>query len=161
MITQEQVRKLFDYNPETGDITRKISVSSNTMIGDPAGYKGKRGYKYTSIKNKKYYNHRIAFLYYHGYLPKSIDHINGNPLDNSIKNLRECTQSQNGCNKKAIKSKSGVKNVTWNNNTKRWCVVIIKSCKKHCFGCYDDLADAEKVAIEKREELHGEFANNG
>jgi hypothetical protein len=45
--------------------------------------------------------HRIAWLITYGEWPKDdIDHINGDPLDNRIENLRACTRSQNCQNKR-------------------------------------------------------------
>ena len=42
--------------------------------------------------------HHIVWVVIHGRLPTLIDHINGNPLDNRLENLREISQGDNRLN---------------------------------------------------------------
>ena len=42
--------------------------------------------------------HRAVWAVVHGYLPVVIDHINGNPYDNRLENLREVSASENNKN---------------------------------------------------------------
>ena len=55
-------------------------------------------YKAVWIKRKRYYSHRIIWLYVYGYMPNRIDHKNGDEENNRLDNLREATQSQNCAN---------------------------------------------------------------
>lgn len=55
----------------------------------------RNGYLRASIYGVKYSIHRLVFQAFHGYLPKYIDHIDGNRANNSLENLREVTQSEN------------------------------------------------------------------
>ena len=43
--------------------------------------------------------HQVVWVLNHGTLPSMIDHINGNPRDNRIENLREVDQSENDMNR--------------------------------------------------------------
>ena len=43
--------------------------------------------------------HRLVWALVYGKFPKQIDHINGNPKDNRIENLREVNQSENDMNR--------------------------------------------------------------
>lgn len=107
MLTQEKVRELYDYNPETGELiskTTKRPVSSRTQ----------RGYLYASIRSSKvkksYKVHRLIWLYYYGYFPEnSIDHIDRDKTNNRLSNLREVSNSCNMRNSSQRRSSTGIK----------------------------------------------------
>lgn len=155
-MTQDQVKELFEYRD--GELYRLISVS-RVKVGDKTGTLDSKGYKVTKINNQIYKNHRIIFLMFHGYLPKFIDHIDGNPSNNRIENLREATRSENAYNRKTLAiNKFGVKNVYWGKLGKNWRVMVqVKGIRKY-FGAYKDLELAELIATMAREKYHGEFA---
>lgn len=157
-ITQQLIKDLFDYRD--GELYWKISVS-NVKIGAKAGSLN-CGYLQTRIKRKAYRNHRIIFLYHHGYLPQFIDHIDGNKLNNSINNLREATLAQNNYNaKKPVSNTSGFKNISWCKNSKKWKVYLHFNNKSKHFGYYHDIDVAKFIAETMRYKYHGQFANHG
>jgi len=161
ILTKELVRSLFNYNSDDGILIWKISPSDKVKSGDVAG-RISNGYLQTGLKGKKYYNHRIMFLFHHGYLPEFIDHIDGNRLNNKINNLRECTWQQNHFNRKIQKNNtSGVKGVSWNKPAKKWLARITFKMKVYNLGFFEDIKNAEIAVRKKRLKLHGEFANNG
>ena len=128
---------------------------------DFAGKKRKDGYIDIKINGKIYLAHRLIFLYHHGYLPKYIDHIDGNQLNNKVENLREATQQENCKNSKISKANtSGVKNVSFNKKSKKWQVSLSIDKKLKHIGFYDDLELAEFVAIEARNKYYKEFARH-
>jgi hypothetical protein len=132
-------------------------------IGEIAGFINKtNGYRIMKVYGKTYSVHQIVFLMNHGFIPKEIDHINGNRADNRIENLREVTRSQNQMNIGLRKTNtSGVKNVHWKKQHKKWQVSMYIHGKRKDFGRYDDLELAELVAMEVRDKYHGEYANHG
>lgn len=160
MITQEILKKLFKY--ENGSFIRNFDSGgqkSGSICGWVSGAtRGKRYIKINVLK-KEIYLHRAIFLYHNGYLPKYIDHINGNSLDNRIENLRETNQSLNTANSVLSKANtSGYKGVVWRKDTKKWMAQIVKDRKRYGLGSFDnieDAANAYKVAAEK---FFGEFA---
>jgi hypothetical protein len=160
-ITQERLKELFDYR-EDGVFVRKVATSNRVKVGDVVGWKTVGG-KYVAlcVNGDKEYMHRMVFLYHHGYLPKYIDHIDGDGTNNRIENLRETTHSENlynvGCKSN---NKCGVKNVMWNKKQRKWVVTSKVFGKQTYFGSYEDLELAELVAIEVREKYHGKFANH-
>lgn len=160
MLTYEKVNELFEYLPN-GELKRKITTSPKSIKGTIVGNGDLRRYKYFSFKGKKYYNHRIVWLIHHGCMPKQIDHINGNPLDNRIENLRECNQSQNNWNQGIkVTNKSGHKGISWYVRDKRWVAKLNVCGKSHIVGNFVNKEDAIKAMEKTRIELHKEFARH-
>lgn len=93
---------------------------------------------------------------HHGYIPKYIDHIDRNPLNNDIDNLRECSQSQNLCNKSSGKSK--YKGVFFDKQTGKWRSKIKKNKISYCLGRHSNEKDAAMAYDKAAKKLHGEFA---
>ena len=97
-----------------------------------------------------------------GYLPKTIDHINGDKLDNRIENLRAATVGQNQHNRKTnANNTSGYKGVSWNKGCNKWLSQIKLEGKRIHLGYFDNLEEAAEVVRKAREELHGDFAHHG
>ena len=119
------------------------------------------GYLRFGHKRNYYLAHRIIFLLHHGFIPEIIDHIDGNPSNNSITNLRAATKSTNALNRHArVDNKIGIKNVCWSKLRKKWVVNMNINKKKTQLGYFEDLELAELVAIEARNKYHGEFAKH-
>jgi len=76
MLTQERLKELLTYNPDTGVFTRKkVSRGGRWKVGTLDG----TGYIHTRVDYKIYLAHRLAWLYMYGEFPtETIDHINHN-----------------------------------------------------------------------------------
>lgn len=161
MITKELLNELFIYN--NGNLFVKNVSKKNTRlkIGDKAGHTTKQGYGLIKINGKSYLLHRVIYCMHYGYFPNQVDHIDNNPINNKIENLREVTGSQNCMNKKiSIRNTSGYKNVCWHKAAKKWRVQIkIKGVSKN-FGCYEDIELADLVAHEVRNKYFGKYARH-
>jgi len=160
MITQELLKEMFKY--ENGNLIRNYD-SGGSKSGTNAGWINKvsRGKEYIriSVHRKHIYLHQAIFLYHHGYLPKYIDHINGNSLDNRIENLRETNQSLNTANSLLSKANtSGYKGVIWRKDTKKWHAQIWKDRKRYGLGFFDNIEDAAQAYKEAANKFYGEFA---
>ena len=159
MITQELLLQTFSY--KDGSLYYKDGFDNQVNKGDLAGSKGSNGYLQVKVSRKSYLAHRVIFLMVKGFLPGYVDHIDGNKLNNKIENLRECTFSQNRCNTTRYKNnKSGVKGVFWDKEHRKWNARIQFNNKRTLVGRYSSIEDAKNAIIEKRNEIHGEFANN-
>ena len=158
-ITKDLLHELFEYRD--GDLIRKVSTSGNAPAGGVAGHARRDGYREIQINGKSYQAHRLVFLMHHRYLPKQVDHIDNNPCNNCIENLRPATNSENNCNQ-AITSRntSGFKGVSWRKDKKRWGVYVRKDGKGHWGGLHETAEKANQAAMKLREKLHGEFVRH-
>ena len=88
---------------------------------------------------------------------ETVDHINGNTLDNRKQNLRRCTTAQNTWNQTAHKRGNafykGVHKVNG-----RFKAMITANNVTYNLGTYDDVLDAAKARDAAAMHLHGEFA---
>jgi len=108
-LTAARLRELLHYNPDTGVFTWvEPAINKQFLRGSIAGSRMVNGYLSLCIAQKRYYCHRLAWLYMTGESPREhIDHINGNPADNRFCNLREATRCQNMQNLRAKRSTVG------------------------------------------------------
>jgi hypothetical protein len=104
-VTAERLRSLFHYCDDTGVFTRIASIPRGGQAGSVAGGKTGAGYVALYIDGRRYWAHRLVWLYMHGRWPKEIDHINGVRDDNRIANLREVSRRKNGQNR--VEHRSG------------------------------------------------------
>lgn len=88
-----------------------------------------------------------------------VDHISGDMLDNRKFNLRICTQSENGMNKRIQSNNtSGIPGIYLRSDTGKWCARIKINRKTINLGCFTDLEEAKKVRKEAEEKYFGEFS---
>lgn len=93
--------------------------------------------------------------------PKTtVDHKDGNGLNNIRENLRVCTQLQNSRNYPIPHNNtSGYKGVSWNKIRKKWQAKISVCGVRKSMGYYDDPKDAAIAYNHGALEYHNEFAN--
>lgn len=114
--TCEDLLKTFIYNKDDGLLYRK--KNPGRAVGTECYRTSSDGTKVPSTKTvwykgKVYGIHRVIWCMVHGYFPENmIDHINRNPFDNMISNLREVSSTCNVRNSSVLsKSRTGVKGV--------------------------------------------------
>ncbi len=109
------------------------------------------GYRSVHINGVYIKEHRAIFIYHKGRIPKNyvIDHINGNPLDNRIENLRAVTRSQNRQNSKvSVGNTSGTTGVHFNKQAQKWKSTIATNGKAKYLGFFSEKEDAIKARKE-------------
>lgn len=159
-LTQDYLKQILNYNPDTGIFRWVERVAKRIEIGQVAGSVDKGGYRKIRIGGVSFYAHRLAWLYSFGEFPKEqIDHINHIKDDNFLKNLRSCTSSENSRNRgMSPKNTSGYKGVSWHIRNKKWTAKIQHNRKTVNLGNYDCRHEAAKEYDKKALELFGEFA---
>jgi len=155
----EEVRAHFNYDSETGILTRIKSATRPDCIGRPAGSINSFGYLVVSFKSRPYKAHRIAWLIYYGEWPEEdIDHIDRNKLNNSIANLRKATRSQNAFNVGLRKcNTSGFRGVSFNAEWGKWFSQIIIRGEKKFLGYFKTPELASEAYERAASEAFGEF----
>lgn len=140
MITQERLKELLHYDPETGVFTRKVRTSNDVKVGDIAGSMTADGYIRIRVDGRRYLAHRLAWFHVYGTWPEDqLDHISGVRDDNRISNLREATNTQNCQNHKSPRcnSTSGYLGVSFRKEIGRWHAHITVSGKKIHLGFFN------------------------
>jgi len=137
--TQQELKELFDYDPKTGIVTRKVRRGNRTKVGEVVGSKDGAGYLNVWFNGHHYQLQRIIWCMVHGYFPEhGIDHENRVKYDNKLSNLRELTQSCNMHNTKIrINNVSGVTGVCFDNTRKKWLVQLKRESCKFLYRCED------------------------
>ena len=158
-LSQELLKERLTYDEETGVFKhRKHSKSRWTGI---AGAIQANKRIYISVNGTRQLAHRLAWLYVYGYMPdKFIDHIDHNPSNNAIANLRLVDNRANARNQSKSKlNKSGKTGVSHHAISGRWQAQINTDVGKRAkyFGTKEE-------AIAQREEWEvelGYHANHG
>lgn len=90
---------------------------------------------------------------------KMVDHINGNGLDNKLKNLRICTNQENQQNRyNQSNNKSGYKGVGWHKTTKKWRARISINNQLIHLGLFQNKIEAAKAYDIMASKHFGNFA---
>lgn len=146
-LTAERARELFNYDPETGVLTRRVRIANKSKVGDVVGYASEDGYLRTEVGGFSCLVHRIIWLHYFGNWPEQIlDHKDRNPANNRIENLQDISQTLNSQNRGASRcGSSAFKGVSWNSRDRRWAVRIRHSGKSLYLGYFTDEQEARSV----------------
>ena len=143
-MNQADVLKLFTYSK--GKLYYKVSNSPRVKVGQVAGTVKPDGYVRVKINKKLYYLHRLIWLYHYGVWPTEIDHIDRNPSNNAVENLREVSRSVNMRNTKLKRATtSKYKGVCWNKRLSKWVAKASVNMKSVHLGVFTDEVEASKA----------------
>lgn len=157
MLTQTELKRLWDYNPDTGFFTRLVSTNGRVKVGDVPDFVHHDGYIQIQISGKKYVAHRLAWLYMTGNFPnEQTDHLNGIRHDNRWVNLRDVTNSINQQNQRRphLNNKSGYLGVSLCSYSGKWRAHIKLNGKSFHLGTFDDVHEAAECYLSKKREIH-------
>lgn len=178
--TPEELRQLIAYDPDTGRLSwrcrppsafkqdgangpeRAAAIWNSRYCGTPAlNWANTHGHLCGDLRRAsgrvKLYAHRVAWAITHGEWPDTIDHINGNPADNRIANLRSVSQRENSRNqRKRSTNISGITGVRFYKGRKKWIASITVDGVERHLGYFTDVADA--VAVRREAEASAGFS---
>lgn len=163
MLTSDQeieaLRAVLAYDPETGLLTWKCRpnrFATRVVPGAEAGCFDGNGYRTLLFRRKQYLGHRVGWALRHGYWPGELDHRDGNPSNNRLSNLRECTHGQNCMNRLNPTGASGVRGAVRLKTGKWQAQTKINGKVKH-IGVFDSPAAASAAYWSAKEQIAGEF----
>jgi hypothetical protein len=152
-VTQDFLKEILSYDPDTGRFKWIKRINRKTVVGSYAENKHSDGYLVVALSKKRYFAHRLAWLYMEGYLPEhEIDHKNRIRHDNRWKNLRHVTRSCNVKNCSISRAnKSGIKGVHKEARYGRWVAMISLNNSSKYIGSFGSLIDAAcaRLAVEQ------------
>lgn len=154
-LTQDYLRSVLDYDPESGVFMWKRKPSNNVDMSRPAGNVQSTGYRVIRVNGTLYKAHRLAWLHFHGFWPPAlIDHINGEKSDNRIQNLRCATPLQNVQNqtKPHRGNKSGALGVSVEKSG--FSARIRVDGRLMRLGYYGSLTEAQAAYVTAKRRLH-------
>jgi hypothetical protein len=64
-LTAQEVRRLFSYDPETGEVRWLVSPGGKAKPGKLAGCIDHTGYRHVGINKRRYVLHRLIWLHYY------------------------------------------------------------------------------------------------
>jgi hypothetical protein len=149
----EDFKRLCDWAPRNKRLAGKISGAKDFRAdGRPKSIR-------SWVDGKKYANHMIIWEMLNGPIPEGmlVDHINGNPFDNRLSNLRLATPSQNNMNAGMQKNKK-VKLVGVRRTREGWTTSIMANGIRYPLGSHRTKGEAAVVYAKASLRYHGAFS---
>jgi hypothetical protein len=157
MYSKEYLNAHFAYFPANGLLFRKDKTGKVSL--KPVGSPTDKGHLVVRFKSKTAYVHRIVWAMHYEWPTDGmmIDHIDRDPGNNRIENLRLATGSQNRANSGLQRnSTSGYVGVSAFRN--RFMSRVHKEGKSLFLGCFDTALEAALAYDKMATDLYGEFA---
>jgi len=120
MVSREELEELFEYRDGTlygKEVSWRRKASNSRCAGRPLGTQMSSGHLHLKFQDRggnkhKFLVHRLIYLMHHGALPEMLDHIDRDPRNNRIENLRPASKSLNSQNRGAqSNSKWGMRGI--------------------------------------------------
>ena len=151
MLTQRYLKRILNYDKDTGLFIWKEPSAYKTKVGDLfGGVDISTGYFRGRLRGQTHLLHRLAFLYVTGEFPAQVDHIDHDKSNNKWDNLRIVNNLVNSQNQKMRSTnKSGFNGVHWHKLTSKWQASIRHKGKSIYLGLHsklDGAIEARKAA---------------
>lgn len=120
-----------------------------------------KGYGHGTIFGQDCQLHRVCYFYMTGEWPEEIDHLDGNPRNNSFSNLEASTRKKNAKNLKTRKdSISGYSGIYFDIAREKYQIAIRVNGRKKHYGRFFTLDEAIEVWNKARKD-NGYSENHG
>ena len=167
-LSAERLRRFLTYQPESGCFFWNVESRSgfqqsviNHMPGDEAGTPRKSdGRIVIRIDGRTYLRYRLAWLWMTGQWPiREIDHVDGDPANDRISNLREASRGLNQQNiRRPIKTKKSSKYLGVFANKKGraapWRAAIGDRGRQIHLGAFMTEEEAHEAYLSAKRRLH-------
>lgn len=140
---------------DNGNLVRLRANNQHKHVG----WINSSGYLQCEVGGVAFMLHRIIYEMHFGEIPKGlqIDHIDRNPLNNKIENLRLATQNENQINSRVPKNNTtGYKGVLTTPSGK-FQARLGYNGKKLYLGLFETAEEAAECVAEHTRRLYGEF----
>lgn len=152
-LTQQRLIELFNYDSETGALTRRVRTSQRTYVGQTAGSPDERGCCRLMVDGRLYLLHRLAWLYVTGQWPQhEIDHVDGNPSNNAFSNLRDVPHLWNVQNVRRARGRTMLIGVQPSGAKFRADICVDR--KNRYLGTFDTKEEARAAYVSAKRVLH-------
>ena len=163
MPTQERLRSLLRYEPETGRFfwvspTKYHPRLQNSEAGHSMPDAKKKKYWVIKVGGVAYKRSRLAFVWMTGSVPEQVDHVNGDSLDDRWTNLRAATALENSWNHKGRAKTTGLPFGVSLTAAGRYRARICREGVTQYLGVFETAEDAHVVYMAARQEVFGEWA---
>lgn len=162
-LNAEYIRSRFDYDPESGLLCwEKANERWNKkQAGSLNKCQAGKVYIRVTLDQSSVYAHRIIWIWMTGEQPDTIDHIDGNGLNNKWSNLRSVKFSDNGKNqKKHLTNTSGYAGVSYRKDCGKWRARLMVDGKSISFGAFPTAEAAHEARLQAIN-AYGFNANHG
>lgn len=130
------------------------------IIGTKPGYLRPDKRRTITVNYVHYFEHELVWYMHKGYFAKQLDHIDRDPTNNTIENLREVTTQQNCYNRHLqVNNTSGYKGVSFRKDLKKkpWVAGIKVDGRRLSLGYYETAEEAARAYDQKAKELFKEY----
>ena len=168
LIDAKTVRLLLDYDKYSGAFSwlprdrsmfadnRQFNTWNSRFAHARAGHQRADGYVCIRVLTGSFLAHRLAWLHTFGHWPTAeVDHINGNPIDNRIENLRDVSHKMNGQNVRKPSAASTTKVLgVYQRPSGRFAASIHVDGRGKAIGLFGSPEEAHEAYVKAKRALH-------
>ncbi|MBC9904796.1 HNH endonuclease [Achromobacter xylosoxidans] len=155
MPSYELVNSLLEYDQETGVFTWRVYRGGKAKAGLQAGYLRANGYLQIKVQGQFFEAHRLAWLLSTGSWPRQhIDHLDGDPSNNRIRNLRDVSRQINAQNQRRPRDRSTSGLLGVSRHYGKWQARIGLGGRNHYLGTFTSPEEAHAAYLVAKRKLH-------